>query len=286
MVLDYAKISSAPLKILINGQIQGLIEVADRSLHYGDGLFETIRVRDGRLCRWPQHDRRLAFGAMRLGIPRPEPDPLLTEALSIAHGLDDGVLKIILTRGIGGRGYRPPPAALPQRILLTYPLPPAADRFREAGVAVRYCRTFASVNPALAGIKHLNRLDSVLARHEWDDPAIVEGLMFDPFGALVGGTMTNVFLWDGERFLTPSLERSGIAGTLRALLIEMATASGIDCIETQLERGALEQASGLLLTNAIAGVWPVRELAGRSFVPARLPLDLLRAVHQAARTPG
>lgn len=278
--------NSVPLRVLIDGRIQDLIEVVDRGLQYGDGLFETIRIQEGCPCQWGRHLDRLTFGAKRLGIARPDPECLVAEIATVAHGLKDSVLKLILTRGSGGRGYRPPVSPEPRRILFTYPLPPDPFRSWEEGVVVRFCQTPASINPALAGIKHLNRLDSVLASREWTDPAIAEGLMFDSSGGLVGGTKTNLFRWDGARLLTPPVDRSGIAGTLRALTLEIAAQAGIDCAEARLDRAALDRARGLFLTNAIVGVWPVRELAEHSFDLTRLPWPLLDAVRQAAHTPG
>lgn len=275
-----------PLRVVVDGRAEDSIEVIDRGLQYGDGLFETLRVRAGQPCQWRRHLERLTAGAGRFGIQPPDPDLLAAETLSLAQTLDEGVLKLILTRGSGGRGYRPPESSAPRRILLTYPLPPDLESSWRAGVRVRYCQTPASVNPALAGVKHLNRLDSVLARREWKDPSITEGLMCDPSGWIVGGTMTNLFLWDGERLLTPPVDRSGIAGTVRALTLDLAAQMGIDCLTTGLAPADLEQACGLFLTNAIAGIWPVRELAGQRLDPNRLPWDLLDRVQTFAHTPG
>lgn len=284
--LDPPAAGIKPLRVVIDGRNQDLIEVIDRGLQYGDGLFETIRIYAGQPCQWWRHLERLTLGAGRLGIQSPDPDILETEVLSLTQSLDHGVLKLILTRGSGGRGYRPLELSTPRRILLTYPLPPDLESSWRAGVNARYCQAPASVNPALAGVKHLNRLDSVLARREWSDPAIAEGLMRDPSGWVVGGTMTNLFLWDGERLLTPPVDQSGIAGTLRALTLELAVQMGIDSLETRLAPADLEQAHGLFLTNAIVGVWPVRELAGQPFDLNDLPWALLDRVQESAHTPG
>nr|WP_242482274.1 aminodeoxychorismate lyase [Thiocystis violacea] len=272
---------------MIDGQSEDSVSVLDRGFHYGDGLFETLRLSDGRPCQWQRHLDRLALGTERLGIPMPSARVLADEARSAAQGLDAGILKLILSRGPGGRGYRPPDAPAPTRLLLTYALAEGVeDPLHGPGVVVRYCHTPVSVNPVLAGIKHLNRLDSVLARQEWADDGIAEGLMQDPSGAVIGGTMTNLFLWDGMRLLTPSLDRSGIAGTIRGLTLELAARMGMNCLVTRLEPVDLDHAAGLFLTNAVIGVWPVRTLAGRDFHRGDLPWNLLRAVHQAARTPG
>ncbi|QGU33105.1 aminodeoxychorismate lyase [Thermochromatium tepidum] len=276
----------APSRILIDGRPGDRLSVLDRALHYGDGLFETIRLAAGAPCQWQRHMDRLILGAERLGIESPETALLAAEAAELIDGQGEGVLKLILSRGDGGRGYAPPPSAPPRRLLLIYPLPPAQGPDWRRGVVVRHCQTPVSINPLLAGIKHLNRLDSVLARAEWKDPAIAEGLMFDANGDLVGGTMTNVFLWDGRCLMTPPVDRSGIAGTVRGLTLELAAHLGIECLVMRLDRAALDQACGLFLTNSIIGVWPVRALEGRRFDLALLPWDLLDRLYQAACTPG
>lgn len=276
----------APSRVLIDGRSGDRLSILDRALHYGDGLFETIRLAAGYPCQWQRHMDRLILGAERLGIDMPDTALLAAEAAEVTWGQREGILKLILSRGEGGRGYAPPVPAAPRRLFLTYPLPSTQGRDWRQGVVARYCQTPVSVNPVLAGIKHLNRLDSVLARAEWSDPAIAEGLMFESTGALVGGTMTNVFLWDGRCLMTPPVDRGGIAGTVRGLTLELAARLGIDCLVTRLDRAALDQARGLFLTNSIVGVWPLRELGGRRFDPAQLPWNLLDRLYQAACTPG
>lgn len=203
----------------------------------------------------------------------------------LLRGIAQGVLKLMVTRGTGGRGYAPPPRAHPRRILMLYPDTDYPAEWQTTGVAIRSCRTPATHNPALAGLKHLNRLDNVLARAEWSDPGIAEGLMAGPAGEIVGGTMTNLFLWDGARLATPGVTRSGIAGTVRALALELAAGLGIPCVETRLSRADLLRARGLFLTNSLVGVWAVRRLDEREYDPEALPLDLLSTLRSQAQTP-
>ncbi|UHD16209.1 aminodeoxychorismate lyase [Thiocapsa bogorovii] len=270
---------------MVDGLEHDRLPVGDRGLHYGDGLFETILIREGMPCLWNRHLARLALGADRLGIPQPSRSVLREEAVRICAALDDGILKLIVTRGVGGRGYRPPASPHPRRILLAYASPPNVDPLAHGGVAIRYCETPASVNSRLAGIKHLNRLDAVLARQEWDDPQIAEGLMCDDAGDVVGGTMTNLFVWNGVALATPAVTRSGLAGTVRSVALEAAARAGIACVERPVSRRMLEDAVGLFLTNARIGVWPVARLAGRGFDPDRLPVDLLKQIRRLAQTP-
>ncbi len=272
-------------RILIDGDPGVGLPITDRGLNYGDGLFETLLVRDGRPCQWPRHRRRLELGGCRLGIALPPIELLPDEVGVLIRGISEGVLKILVTRGDGGRGYAPAPGAVARRVLTLHPVPAyPADWYRN-GIAIRRCDTPATENSALAGIKHLNRLDSVLARAEWSDPGIAEGLMAGPDGAIIGGTMTNLFLWDDSGLSTPAVDRCGIAGTVRELAIEMARRHGIPCVEGRVSPDDLGRARGLFLTNSVAGVWPVRRLDGRQYDLARLPRGFIEGLQRAAHTP-
>jgi 4-amino-4-deoxychorismate lyase len=253
--------SAAP-PILVNGQPASEIDVLDRGFAYGDGLFRTIRIEDGQPLFWSYHVAHLADGCARLGIPTVDPARLAREAALLFSDGGDGVLKIIVTRGIGGRGYRPPETPEPTRILARFPLqPPPA--LTNGGVRVRLCATRAAIQPATVGIKTLNRLDQVLARAEWSDAEIFEGLMLDTEGFVVGGTMSNLFVGIGSRLFTPAIDRAGIAGAMRAAVLDAARARGLDTVEVRLSPGALVQADEAFLTNGVIGVVPVVDLCGR-----------------------
>ena len=228
---------------------------------------------------------RLRLGAARLGIPLPDPDLLLRECLVLTQGVGSGVLKLILTRGSGGRGYRPPAAPTPTRILALYPPPHYPPEWNEVGVNVRWCDMTLGENSRLAGIKHLNRLEQVLARAEWDDEAIAEGLMCDTRGRVIAGTMSNVFVYVAGRLLTPRLDTCGVAGTVRALVLRLAPAYGVTAAEADLIRADLEGAEGVFVTNAVFGAASVRRLDRVEYKPGRLPKDLLAALRAAVWRP-
>ncbi len=247
----------------IDGQPADCLPLGDRALHYGDGLFETIAVFYGEPRHWERHLRRLYLGCERLNIPAPSAPVLRAEVDACAlASTPKAVLKLIITRGSGGRGYRPPERAEPRLIVSTHPWPDYPAHYTTSGVRVRFCRTPLSVQPHLAGLKHLNRLDQVLARSEWDDPEVAEGLMVDTEGHLISGTQSNLFWAVGGRLYTPSLGRSGIAGTLREALIEAASHLGIPCRMGEFRPKALHQAEELLLTNGIIGIWPIQGIDG------------------------
>ena len=274
-----------PAALLVNGRPTGTIAVEDRGLLYGDGLFETVAVRGGRPCLWQAHLGRLAAGAARLGIPLPDPDLLRRESRLLLDGAGNAVLKVILTRGSGPRGYRAPVSPRPTRILIRYPAMPGPDHWLGPGVAVRLCSLRLGTNPALAGLKHLNRLEQVMARSEWDDPDIAEGLLCDVGGRLIGGTMTNLFLVRDGRLLTPRVDQAGVAGTVRGRVLHHAGRLGIRCDQRRLHTGDLGRADGAFLTNALTGCRPVSRVDARALDPASMPAELLSQVQQETFRP-
>ena len=249
---------------LVNGMAVGTVSALDRGFHYGDGLFETIVVNAGRPLCLSRHLKRLRTGCEQLGIPFPGEDVLERDVARLLDGRDLGVVKIIVTRGLGERGYRSPEKARPTRAAILYPPPDYPDSLLEEGVRLRLCRTRLSVNPLLAGLKHCNRLEQILARSEWSDPAIAEGLMLDTEGRVVEGTMSNVFLVRRGHLVTPALHRCGVAGVVRQIVMEQAVSvTGELCREEDVLPDLLDSAEELFLTNSVIGVWPVREIDGR-----------------------
>ncbi|HZF15192.1 MAG TPA: aminodeoxychorismate lyase [Steroidobacteraceae bacterium] len=252
------------MSLWINGSPAPDRMAGDRGLNYGDGLFETMRVERGAVRHLDRHIDRLTGGCRRLGIDGIDTTILCDEIIECAGLQAIGTLKLIVTRGVGPRGYRPIVEGAPTRILTASNARPADDSGAN-GVQVRYCRTPATENTVLAGLKHLGRLDSVLARGEWSDAAIAEGLMRDSRGFIVGGTMTNLFAVRAGRLLTPRIERAGVRGVMRSVIMDAARSTGIVIEETQLLASDLAGAEELFLTNALVGIWPVRELDGRSY---------------------
>ncbi len=240
--------------ILVDGNSTDSIPADDRALHYGDGLFETLAVFDGVPRRWSRHYQRLALGCQRLNIPLPDEPLLLSEIAACAAAEAACVVKLILSRGSGGRGYRAPELPVPRRILSRHPLPEYPESYYRDGVAVRLCDTRLGCSPALAGIKHLNRLEQVLARNEWGDE-YQEGLMLDGAGRLIEGVMSNLLLARSGRLLTPKLGTCGVAGTVLAEL-----KAQVELEERELYPDDLHKADELMLCNSLIGLWPVRSL--------------------------
>ncbi|HLS81806.1 MAG TPA: aminodeoxychorismate lyase [Steroidobacter sp.] len=246
---------------LIDGQapqdLRRAIALNDRGFNYGDGVFETATVRDGQVRFLDAHLRRLAAGCQRLGMPGPNEDTLRAEIQQTCASLRSAVLKIVVTRGIGERrGYRPDAEPHPTRIVAVYPAPEAI----KPEAALRWCDTRLGRNPQLAGVKHLNRLEQVLAQSEWRDPAIDEGLMLDTEGELVCATASNVFIVRDGVLLTPDLRFCGVRGVMREQVLRAAQQAGLAASEEPLWPHDLECASEVFITSAVRGVQPATSL--------------------------
>ncbi len=253
-------VQAAPL-VSVNGVLGASVSPLDRGLTYGDGLFETIAVRQGKRPLWPMHYQRLAESADRLKIPLPlaletYADQLLSAAAS--QGLRDGTLKVIVTRGPGGRGYAPPANSKPTLCMAFYSREVALGAQEQKGVKVWVCDMRLGHSPALAGLKHLNRLEQVLARAEWSDEDFSEGLLLDIDDKLIEATASNIFMVFDGCLVTPDLSQSGVNGILRRLIIErLAPALGYKVAIEQVSLEQLRQAEEVFLCNSVRGIWPV-----------------------------
>jgi 4-amino-4-deoxychorismate lyase len=272
--------------ILINGQPTEHLSVLDRGFQYGDGLFETLRVSAGKPARWARHMQRLSEGCRRLGIAMPEPALLYSEAMGLCAGQRAAVLKITVTRGSSERGYRAPHNAQVTRVVGLFPAPDFPQTYWTEGVAVRMCETRLGSNPALAGIKHLNRLEQVLARAEWgsegDGEQSAEGLMMDEHKNIIEGTMSNLFCVQHEKHgpvvRTPALDRCGVRGVTRDCILEVASAAKIPAEESVLTLDDVHSSQELFLSNTLIGIWPVRQLEGQTFPVGPLTRQLSQAL--------
>lgn len=258
---------------LVNGEISHSVNAADRGLNYGDGVFETLRVRLGKVRFWQGHMDRLEIGCQRLGFERPDQALLLREVQTVIAGRPDCVVKIVVTRGVPdprvSRGYAPPKDCPVTRIVSAHLLPPGTDIDVEgvsnpedrshspAGLQVRICDLRLASQPVLAGIKHLNRLEQVMARSEWDDPGISEGILLDEADHVICGTASNIFLVSAGQFLTPRLDRCGVRGVMRG---EILKAFAARCEQRRITLDMLPEADEVFLCNSVRGIMPVSRI--------------------------
>ena len=264
----------------INGRRGTRLDARDRGLQYGDGLFETMRVRRRVIRLLDFHLERVLDGCRRLAIPAPDPRQLERELARVAALRPEGIVKLIVTRGVGSRGYRPTGRERGTRIVSLHALPSKALRACLPAARVRMCAQRVGENPTLAGLKTLNRLDSVMARAEWTDARVWEGLMQDSGGHIVCGTMTNFFVRRGGVLITPRLDRCGIAGIMRRWVLAQCGSLGLRAVEARLRWRDLGRMDEAFLTNAVAGVVPVAVIVqGReraSFPQRSTAIDLRR----------
>lgn len=268
------------MSLLINGKPGETVSALDRGFQYGDGIFETLAVVNGAPLLWDRHVQRLFRGATRLGIGAPSESLLRSEAEQVCRGAVRAVLKIILTRGVSGRGYAPVADAAPTRAVGLSPWPDYPSAYRTHGVTVQFCRTMIARNSALAGIKHLNRLEQVLARAELGADCN-EGLMLDEHGHVIEGTMANVFVVSRSLLLTPDLSHCGVEGILRGVVFERAAALSLACRVTALKREDILGADEVFLTNSLIGLWPVRRIESREYPVGNVTKRIQEAVSDA-----
>lgn len=240
----------------IDGLAAESLAVKDRGLAYGDGLFETCLVKAGQPLLFQRHLERLSAGAQRLALNLDLP---LTEreCRSFAGEVGEGVMKLIVTRGDGIRGYAAASNATPRRILQAGPLPAYPETHAQQGIRLFACQTRLAEQPLLAGLKHLNRLEQVLARSEWQNADYAEGLMRDVSGRIIEGVYSNLFMVKGGVLLTPDLRRCGVAGVMRAEILALAERENMPARELDLHMADLQKADEVFVCNSVYGIWPV-----------------------------
>jgi 4-amino-4-deoxychorismate lyase len=253
--------------------------LTDRGLHYGDGLFETIACREGVPRFLGEHLSRLALGCERLAIGLASRRQVIDEIERLAAGRDRAIIKVLVTRGPAtARGYAPRGDERASRIVLRYGWPEEAPRRASEGVAVRIADLTLAENPRLAGLKHLNRLEQVLARAELAGTALDEALLLSSSGYLVSGTMSNVFIVSAGRIATPRLDRCGVEGVMRRVVMRAAGEAGLTVQEARITRRDVETADEIFLTNARIGIWPVRALGSRTLGAGAVTRRLQRLI--------
>jgi 4-amino-4-deoxychorismate lyase len=247
------------------------LSLEERGLNYGDGVFETMRLQHGAIRFIGSHLTRLTLGCERLSIAPPAEALLCSELATLTRDHRDGIVKLIVTRGAGGRGYRSN-NLLPTRIALLYPVPSNATH---SGITVRWCTTRLARNAQLAGIKHLNRLEQVLAQNEWHDESIAEGLMLDTEGELICATAGNLFIVRDGILVTPDLRFSGIRGVMREQVIASAQREQIVVEERALWPDELMSADEVFTTNAVRGIRSIVALDERRWMIGPITAQLL-----------
>ena len=261
---------------LINGEFSNQVSVTDRGLSYGDGLFETMSwsyLNDEKILGvefWDSHLERIKEGCSVIKIKLPPikifknyKEKILRECLK--KGISNGVLKILITRGVGGRGYKFEKNILPTIIFLSFPSRKIDKEILNKGVKLRFCKFPIFENPMLAGLKHLNRIDSVMARSEWQDDEFFDGVMFDNSENIIDGTMTNLFFSKNKVLYTPMIKKSGINGIMRQVVIDNAKLFFSDVCEIEIKKNVISTFDEMFVTNSVIKILPVTHLGNKEF---------------------
>ena len=243
--------------ILVDGSHVEMVSVLDRGLMYGDGVFRTLQIKNGRVTHLKRHLDKLRADCTAIKLPPLDSASIERDINRVIRDSIDGVLKLIVTRGSGARGYRIPAVQHPTRIVMTVPAPDYPAHYASDGIRVVLCETKLPWPPAAAGVKSLNRLENVLARSEWDDPAIAEGLMRDAQECIVCGTMSNLFSVQDGVLQTSDREHCGVAGVQRDRIIEFARKHGIALAQRSLRQADLGGVEELFVCNSLIGIWPI-----------------------------
>ena len=248
--------------MLINGTPGNTINAEDRGLAYGDGVFRTLRMQAGRPSCWERQFAKLQRDCSAIRISCPSALVLSSELQQLGKAQTEGVAKIIITRGVSARGYAPTAQSEATRIVSVTPAVAYPADYAQQGVRVHVCKVRLGHQLLLAGIKHLNRLENVLAASEWQDKDIPEGLLCDMSGVVISGTRSNLFMLRGNILYTPNLSRCGVAGVQRDRVMDWAKQHGVTCNVADFRMEELVGADEIFLVNSVFGLWPVREVAG------------------------
>lgn len=252
------------MRCLINGQFLQAISPLDRGLAYGDGVFRTMRVQHGQVMFWSEHYAKLAADAQRLAISIPEKNVFEQDIQSLLtpHNVtpnSNAIIKIIVTRGVGLRGYRSAPDMLPMRIVFALPHPITKLDDYNNGVSLGVATIKLAHQPSLAGIKHLNRLENVLAAQEIGENQ-ADVILLDQNQQVIETTSANLFVRYGNDLLTPILNHCGVAGVVRQQIMQQAAQLGLMVSEKNLTLPELMQADEVLLCNSVFGVRQVNSV--------------------------
>lgn len=263
---------------LVNGQFNQSISPFDRGFAYGDGVFRTLKMRNGLPENWPQHYQKLVADCAAIRIVCPNADLLIDDINKLFAPTDHGVAKIIITRGEGARGYSLPSITAPLRVVTKSAMPDYPESRFLNGVDLHLCETRLAPQLKLAGIKHLNRLENIMARMEWSDPALVDGVLLDVHGYVIECTSANIFARYGQVLKTPSLHDCGVAGVTRQRILALAHTLSLQVAVETISLNQLLLADEIIICSSLYGAWQVRSIQGKSIPAAGLGANIRAAL--------
>lgn len=252
-------------RIVINGQSKDSLSAADRAVQYGDGIFTTIKVEDGIPQHWPLHYQRLVKGLLILGIGFDSWQEVQTAVDKMAREATSAVLKLLISRGQGGRGYQAPKSQQPLWILSAHPMPEHYQKWQQQGIELGLSEVQLARQPQLAGIKHLNRLEQVLVKLHTPEPGPEDMLVCDTQGVMVECSAANLFWQSNGLWYTPDLYYAGVAGVMRERILEHFEGRGSPVIQVQAPPTVLAQVQAAFICNSLMGIVPVKRFGQTEF---------------------
>jgi 4-amino-4-deoxychorismate lyase len=233
--------------------VQAVIHPQDRSFNYGDGIFTTMQVHGGKIQLWPLHLRRLQYGAARLGFGVIDWSQL-QHAAEAAKTQTEQVIKILISRGEGGRGYGTAGIKVPRVYISSSELPDYSQA-RQQGICLGLAKLQLAVQPLLAGIKHTNRLEQVLLKQELATTAFDDLLVLDQLGFITEASAANVFFYRDGQWHTPELKRAGVEGVMRQHIMQQHHIT-----EVSWKADELNTIEAMFICNALMGIVPVHSV--------------------------
>ena len=250
---------------LINGDFNQSISPLDRGFTYGDGVFRTMVMRSGLPVNWPLHYQKLVADCAAIGIVCPSAELLMSDFLQL-FSIEDidsekqEVAKIIVTRGEGERGYKPPAVTTPTRVIVRSAMPQYSKEYYVGGIQLHVCNTRLASQVKLAGVKHLNRLENILARMEWRDESIFDGVLLDQQGDVIECTMSNIFARFDKVLVTPDLSECGVSGITRQRICDLSSTLNLTVEVARLSLSRMMQAEELIVCNSLYGAFQVGKI--------------------------
>lgn len=265
---------------LVNGSFNGTVSALDRGLAYGDGVFRTLKVANGIPVHWPLHYQKLVEDCSAIGIVCPSADLFINDFAQLFSPNEAVfVAKIIVTRGEGERGYKPSPIVSPMRVMIKSNLPDYAASYFTEGVHLQVCETRIGHQTKLAGIKHLNRLENILARMECSAPEVVDGIMLDVEGNVIECTSANIFARFGKTLLTPKLDLCGVAGITRMQILSRANTLNLEAKIEEINLQKLLSADEIIISNSLYSAWQVLSIGEKAWGKQSLAENIRKAIN-------
>jgi len=246
----------------INGKINNEISIADRAFNYGDGIFTTAKISHGQIEYLAQHIARLSTSCDVFSINFSQKEDLILEITNQAKLYEQGVIKIVITAGQGGRGYSRKGVGKSNIVISIHDVPPHYEGWQEEGINLGIATHQLGLNPMLKGVKHLNRLEQVLIRAELDQQSKDDLVVTNINNQIIEASAANIFWFKDEQLFTPNLDESGVFGIIRQQVID--STSDINIVKADIK--VLEEATAIFICNCVMGIIPVKTYKNRGLM--------------------